>query len=317
MNPIELTGLRADLPIGAMAAFGCLRVCQCLPELRGAKLAWAADSVHAVLWTPAETSREELVALLMKDVRKAESRDELKWSEQIKTASRDEFRKHAKKALDGATRGDHEAADWFSAFGSELVLDREGRIEATPFDMSVARQKFLADARRLAAGLSESAGRNGKSATDAYTEALFGPWRYADDQHSLGWDPTTMKLGAFTYKAPTSMANSGVRAAVWLAFESLPLFPCFCSGGLQLPAFRHARRKFTLCWPVWRAPISLDTLKCLLGWAALTEDSAPDEELTARGVTALYRSARFKPNKYLANFRTPELAFGGAANVER
>ena len=317
MNPIELTGLRADLPIGAMAAFGCLRVCQRLPELRGAKLAWAASGVHAVLWTPAETSREELVALLMQDVRKAENRDELKWSEQIKTASRDEFRKGAKKALDGATGGDHEAADWFSAFGSELVLDREGRIESTPFDMSVARQKFLADARRLAAGLSERAGRSGKSATDAYTEALFGPWKYADDQHSLGWDPTTMKLGAFAYKAPASMVNSGVRAAVWLAFESLPLFPCFCSRGLQLPSFRHARREFTLCWPVWQAPISLDTLKCLLGLAALTQDSPPEEELAARGVTAVYRSARFKPNKYLANFRTPELAFGGAAGVER
>src|ERR1035441_1836607 len=104
MNPVELTGLRADLPIGAMAAFGCLRVCQRLPELRGTKLAWAGGGGHAVLWTPAVTSREELVALLMKDVRKAEHRDELKWSEQIKTASRDEFRKNAKKALDGADR---------------------------------------------------------------------------------------------------------------------------------------------------------------------------------------------------------------------
>jgi hypothetical protein len=317
MNPIELTGLRADLPIGAMAAFGCLRVCQRLPELRGARLAWAAGGVHAVLWTPAERSREELVALLIKDVRKAENRDELKWSEQIKTASRDEFRRNAKEALDGATGADHETADWFSAFGSELVLDREGKIESTPFDMSVARQKFLADARRLAAGLSERTGRSGKTATDAYTEALFGPWKYADDQHSLGWDPTTVKLGAFTYKAPTSMANSGVRAAVWLAFESLPLFPCFYSRGLQLPSFRHTRREFTLCWPVWQAPISLDTLKCLLGWAALTQDSLREKELAARGVTALYRSARFKPNKYLASFRAPELAFGGAASVGR
>jgi hypothetical protein len=123
-----------------------------------------------------------------------------------------------------------------------------------------------------------------------------------------------MKLGAFTYKAPTGMANSGVRAAVWLAFESLPLFPCFYSRGLQLPSFQHARREFTLCWPVWRAPISLDTLKCLLGWATLTQDSPPEEELAARGVTAIYRSARFKPNKYLASFRSPELAFGGVAS---
>jgi len=122
-----------------------------------------------------ETSRGELVALRMKDVRKAENRDELKWSEQIKTASRDEFRKRAREALDGATRGDHEAADWFSAFGSELWLDREGRIESTPFDMSSAQQKFLAGARRLAVGLSESTGRSGKSATDATPKPCLVP----------------------------------------------------------------------------------------------------------------------------------------------
>jgi hypothetical protein len=42
----------------------------------------------------------------------------------------------------------------------------------------------------------------------------------------------------------------------------------------------------------------------------LTEDPPPEKELAARGVTAIYRSARFKPNKYLASFRSPELAYG-------
>lgn len=98
---------------------------------------------------------------------------------------------------------------------------------------------------------------------------------------------------------------------MWLAFESLPLFPCFYAGGLALPAFRRERREFTFCWPVWRAPIGLETLKSLLGWGALTEDKPDVKELSARGVTAVYRSARFKPNQYLACFRTPTLAFGG------
>src|SRR5205085_596221 len=110
--------------------------------------------------------------------------------------------------VERSTAQDREAADWFAAFGTELLVDKDGRIESTPFDMSVARQKFLADARRLAAGLAEgNVGRRGKSAIAAYEEGLFGPWEYNDDQHSLGWDPSTMKLGAFTYKAPTSMAN--------------------------------------------------------------------------------------------------------------
>lgn len=312
MTPVELTGLKADIPMGAMAAFGVLRVCQRLPGLEGSKLAWKAGGGgdFAVLWAPGQTTPEALVEALVTDVKYAAARDELNGEEQIKTQGPVEFRKRAEAALEA---GEWETAEWFAAFGSELVCGRDEKIDATPFDMSVARQKFLADARKLAAGLGEDKpGRNTKSAGESYREALFGPWKYEDDQHSLGWDPSTMKLGAFTYKAPTSMANAGVRAAVWLAFESLPLFPCFADswGRLQVRAFRHDRRDFTLCWPVWRPPISLETLGSLLGWEGLVEDTIPLAELAARGVTAVYRSERFKPNKYLSSFRAAELAAG-------
>jgi hypothetical protein len=316
MSRIDLTGLRADLPIGAMAAFGCLCICQREPRFRGSKLAWeqGAGADHAVLWTPGESDRQGLVTALVEDVGKVRERGELTWSEQIKTATPEEFREHAGAAVSRATGAHRGAADWFAAFGSELALGRDGKIESTPFDMSVARQKFLADAKRLATSLAEKQpGKNVRGPEAAYSEALFGPWRYEDDQHSLGWDPSTMKLGAFTYKAPTSMANSGVRAAVWLAFESLPLFPCSYSGGLQVAGLRRKGREFVLSWPVWRRPISLDTLRSLLGLPAMATDPVGGAELSARGVTAVYRSARFKPNKYLASFRAPELVFDGIA----
>jgi hypothetical protein len=312
MNPIELTGLRANLPIGAMAAFGCLRVCQRLPGFRGAKLSWAGGGSvdHAVLWAPPEATPETLVAALVADVQRVAERPELKWSEQIKTASPADFRAAARPELDAASHSSRDAVDWFAALANELVRDREGRIEPTPFDMSVARQKFLADALRLAGGLAEqSRGRHAKATADAYREALFGPWMYEDDQHSLGWDPSTMKLGAFTHKAPTAMVNAGVRAAVWLAFESLPFYPCFCSAGLAVPSFQRKGRGFTFCWPVWRSQVGADTLRSLLAWAELTRDAPSAAELSARGVTALYRSVRFKPNKYLLSFRNAELAF--------
>jgi hypothetical protein len=306
MSCIELTGLRADLPIGVMAALGCLRVCERTPGWRGSKLAWkrTGQGFHATLWTEEERGPEALVAGLMEDVRGAADRKELLWSEQIKTATRESFAEHAKLAL--AEDGD--LPDWFAAFGSDLEVDAEGRIEPTPFDMSVARQKFLADARRLALGLADARGLASGRTAESYREALFGPWQYKDDQHSLGWDPSTMKLGAFTYKAPTAMVNTGVRAAVWLAFESLPLFPCFCNYGLQTLGFRRqGRREVAFCWPVWEAPISLAAVRVLLGATLVIEDSSA-EALRARGVSAIFRSTKFKPNKYLANFRAPELA---------
>jgi hypothetical protein len=253
----------------------------------------------------------------VEDVGKARERGALAWSEQIKTATPEEFREHARAAVSRATRAEREEADWFAAFGSELALGRDGKIESTPFDMSAANQKFLAGAKRLAASLAEKQpGKKGRGPEEAYSEALFGPWRYEDHQHSWGWDPSTMKLGAFTYKAPTSMPNSGVRAAVWLAFESLPLFPCSYSGGLQVAGLRRRGREFVLSWPVWRAPISMDTLRSLLGSPALAKDPVDGAELSARGVTAVYRSARCKQTDYFASFRAPELVFGGVAGAE-
>jgi hypothetical protein len=314
MNCIELTGLRANLPIGAMAAFGCLRVCERLAGWQGSKLSWrpSGGGFHAALWTPASRSPEELIAALIEDVKGAAGRPELQWSEQIKTATRESFVKSALAAIARASSGNRETADWFAAFGSDLALDDE-KIEPTPFDMSVARQKFLADARKLASGLGEARSLESGKTADTYREALFGPWRYKDDQHSLGWDPSTMKLGAFSYKAPTAMANTGVRAAVWLAFESLPLFPCFYGRGLKTRAFRRQGRGVAFRWPVWEAPISLATLATVLGSEILTVDNPSPEELRARGLTAILQSTKFKPNKYLASFRAPELAVSARA----
>jgi len=310
MNRLELTGLRADVPLAAMAAFGCLRICDRIPEFRGSKLGFAENSGldTAVLFTPREASRQEFVSALMEDVKQAAGRMELTWRDQIKTASREEFRIAAREALKTADLRNRETADWFAAFGTELELSRDGKIESTPFDMSVARQRFLADAVRLATSLAEGRDR-GKTTADAYREALFGPWKYEDDQHSLGWDPSTMKLGAFTYKAPTSMANAGVRAAVWLAFESLPLFPCFYAGRLTVRSFQRERREFIYHWPVWRDPIGLDALQSLLAWLP----DAKESELETRGVVASYQSTRFKPNKYMVSFRPSELTYRAAA----
>jgi len=301
MAEIELTGLRGDLPIGAMAAFGVLRLCGRLRGFRGSKLGWGGGggADHAVLGAPDGCTRDSLVAALLEDVKTAPLRPELTWSDQIKTATVEQFREYAAAAIASASASNRDAADWFAAFGTELE-EKEGKIESTPFDMSVARQRFLADALKLAQGLSEDRPR-GKTAEESYREALFGPWKYEDDQHSLGWDPTTMKLGAFTHKAPTAMANAGVRAAIWLAFESLPLFPCFWP----------APRKYAFYWPVWREPIGIEVLRSLLAWLP----DAQFDDLRARGVAAAYRSEVFKPNKYLFNFRTPELLFGGAATA--
>lgn len=304
MVEIPLTGLRADLPVGFMAACGCLRICERTPGLQDVRLQWvpSGGTYTPVLYAP--VTCDELLQLLLADVRKAPERFSLTWSSQIKSATKNDFANAMQKA-----RGDcdWETLDWFAAFGTELCVNDNGTIEPTPFDMSVARQRFLADAVKLAAALSGSQGE----ASRQYREALFGPWLYQDDQHSLGWDPSTMKLGAFTHRAPTGMPNAGVQAAVWLAFESLPLFPCFFHGRLCTRAFQTIGRAHWFYWPVWDCSLSLAATRTLLAWPAILEDlsAARIAEFEGRGILAIYRSAQFKPNKYLTSFRMPELVY--------
>ena len=312
MIAIELTGLSADLPLGAMAAFGVLRVLERSGAVGRPKLSWrpSGGGYHAVLSTDG-ANETQLVKALTEDLANATQREELNWWQQIKNVTDEQFHGRAEVLMRGGGEP-RERAAWLAAYATELEKDKDRALEPTPFDMSVARQKFLADALRLAKSLAESRkGRGAKSTAEMYREALFGPWKYEDDQHSLGWDPSTMKLGAFTFKAPTGMANTGVRAAVWLAFESLPLFPCYYNRRLRTRAFTSEGRDEVFHWPVWQPPITVATLESLLAWKGLIDTTGSADELRARGVLAVYRSARFKPNKYLASFRTAELLYGG------
>src|SRR5260370_10541974 len=187
MTSIELTGLKADPPIGAMAAFGVLRIWQRLRGFEGSKLAWAAGGGRdfGVLWAQRETTPEALVSALVEDVKKAATRDELNWEEQIKTQTLVQFRKQGEAALEA---GSWETAEWFAAFGSELVSGRDEKIETTPFDMSVARQRFLADARKLAARWSEAkAGKTPKKAAQSHGEAMFAPWKCVANLMQRRW----------------------------------------------------------------------------------------------------------------------------------
>jgi hypothetical protein len=312
MKQISLTGLRPDLPISVMAAFGLLRICSRLLDNQEPRLAWvdSGSGLNAALQTKEKLSHNELIAVLLKGISETVKCGSLNWTDQLKLEKVMDFADKAKKALDASTCLKREEADWFASFGSDLVKNDEGELRTTPFDMSVARQKFPSDAIKLGSSL-----MNDEKSRDYFHEAVFGPWKYADDQHSFGWDPTTMKMGAFTHKAPTGMANTGVRAVVWLAFESIPLFPCFYSHGMLATRglqFKRDKRQLSLCWPIWNGAIDLSELKSLLSWPGILDDKISPEEAKGRGLLAIYRSVQFKPNKYLACFRPPELVYAAA-----
>ena len=306
MGEIRLTGLKSGVPIGFMAALGTFRHVMEMPELGEVKLFWTPYAAQwcAALSIDGEVSEDSLARSLAERVKSMAERPELQWSNAVKDASREKYVHAASKALEHITPEDHGLADWFAAFGNELVNSESGTIESTPFDMTVARQQFLADAAWLHKELGTADKKKGDQRNIAsFHEALFEEWKYADDQHSLGWDPGTILLGAFTSKAPTAMRKAGVRALVWLAMESLPLMPCVFDRGLATRGFRRQGRKQFLRWPVWETPLSLACIGTLLS-QVIGMDAG---ERRTRGIAGAYESQIYKPNKYLTSFQQPTL----------
>jgi len=302
MPQIKLVALKSSVPMGFMAALGTFRHAHDMAELGVVKLGWTSMGGLwcAVLDTSNEVSADQLVRLFVERLKLSVERPEFSWSKAVKNALKEGLRREAGRALGDATADNHQLADWFQAFASELAHDKEDLLESTPFDMTVARQLFLADAEWLTKNLAEPDKKHGDSVNaESFREALFGPWKYADNQHSLGWDPPTILMGAFTPKAPTSMNKAGVRAAVWLAMESLPFFPCFFDGGLATCGFKKKGGRHNLHWAVWETPLSFAAVRTLL---AQTPGIGEDQKV-GRGLCALYSSAVYKPNKYLTSFQ--------------
>jgi hypothetical protein len=300
VSTIELSGLKAHHPLGFLAACGTLVACERTGN--AARLAWTGTQEES-RWTSRldvrlDHGQDWLLSTLTNFAKSVGQAPALNWADGNKKTDRKiqkqlpgRFREAA-KALelhrDTFARGRLDL-DMFAAIGSDLALTKDGRLQPTPLDMTSASQGFLDEIKDLSASLaSELKGRSKATGSrEAFQEALFGPWQYRDDQHSLGWDPEAQRLHALRGKAPTNdTTRRSVRAAVFLASQALPLFPCFAVGGrLRTTGFHRYDDDDWFAWPIWTKPISLDTLRSLLAHPF-------SRDLSGRGVEIVYRCRR-------------------------
>ncbi|HEX8204335.1 MAG TPA: hypothetical protein VF590_27905 [Isosphaeraceae bacterium] len=331
MSDLPLMGLIGSHPLGALAAFGLLRCCEELaPDTT--RLRWESrGDWFAVLESTRFQSTDELITELAKRQPGRADAPELRWAKDKNDdirASADLFREVATEAVSAAveetTGNKRYFADFLSGFTSGFATNEKDELEPTRFYMTSGRQVFLKEVRKLAVGLASglTVNRRDKAPDVLFREALLGPWSYEDPQHSLGWDPDTERLHALRAKSPTGETPQGVAAAVWLAFEALPLFPSFfsserlktrtdrqsrASGPRPVPGShiggRLKTRGFSLIgsedkmyfsWPIWIPALSLSTLRSLLALDALVQEKPPLDELRNRGVAAVFRSERYK-----------------------
>jgi hypothetical protein len=210
------------------------------------------------------------------------------WASKIE--DRKAYREAARAVLsqDNMSVADKEALAVFAALTSDLTTDRKGSLQSTLFDLTSGNQRFLTSILDMSEEFTEEAVR----------EALLGPWQYRDNQHSLGWDPRTQRLHALRSKLPEKdKSKRSVRAAVFLAAQALPLFPCFVRGTkLYTTGFYQDSEEDWFSWPIWCDGITRETLYSLLVHPF-------SSDLKKRGVDVVYHCRRTRTGGAEGNYQ--------------
>lgn len=302
---LMLTGLKGSHPLGALASFGLLRCLSETSEFGTPRLHWELqDDWLAVLTTQQPIESDELIDFLIRWTQSRSRSFEFAWADKIGVEP-DQFVTKVREVLDKITPKDRRVADFFAAFGCELIVSGSGKVIRTALDMTDGQQGLMKSVRELAASLT-SDGRRQTTGRKSFEEALFGPWRYEDNNHSLGWDPSMESLYALRANDPTVSKNQkkrSVRSAIYLAAEALPLFPCAPVGKrLVTRGFNEVgqgeeeetKGAVVFSWPLWSHPLCVEEIRSLLALKTLTLASPPLNELRARGIVEVFRSHKVK-----------------------
>ena len=292
---LELSGIVGSTPVGIMAALGVLRIFS-LNDWKGRpRIYWKQyDDWVATLKSDSGLIEDDLVSSIFSFL---QSEKENFFQLDDVRMEPDKFKAYALNLIDSATYSNRIKADYWAAFGTEMIVDKsQGLIKPTSFYMSTGKQKFLGKIKSTM----------NRITPDKIREALFGPWKYDDDHSSaMGWDPATHRIHALRKQDPSSdKSNLCESAAEWLAYESLLMFPTFAGRGKNVITSGFSDTYFT--WPIWSVPADVDALRTLMLSREIFDESLRNR-LASRGVEAIYRSRRLEFAKGYGVFLPGEL----------
>lgn len=295
-----LRALDGSNPLAFLASLGAVRQCDLLWPDRRVRMYWTRYGPWRPVLSgiPAESESDLCQALASSD----------HWAPLEKfdalgnnlTVSRELFAAVIQQMAQEMTQGSRSVLDFACAFGNEAFEDKKkNRIQYTDlsFIAGSGHQHFLGTARALRKCCS----------AEHLAEALFGPWCFANVSNSFRWDPSDAKEYALRWQNPSKGGVATVWGANRLAFEALPFFPMVpTSRGLRTTGFHTSRgRSHEFTWPIWRDPIGVDTIRCLVSLRKLhcdNVDRKDREELAAQGIEEIFRAERVRIGQG-ANFK--------------
>jgi hypothetical protein len=295
VNRVFLQSLIGSHPLGALSAFGLLRLAASWDP--SAKLGFALDDDWIAFLEAEElTSIDALIEKLTDWVQSDAIDRILGWAPDVRVTPQT----YRQVITEAVAESDDTFARFLVAFAADGAVDaQKGLIKPSAFYMVSGQQSFLK-------GLGEIVAQGRLDAPAIFHEALVGPWSYKTSLHSLGWDPSTERLYALRHRAPTSEKPTCVAGAVLLALWALPIFPAVSEAGrVRTVGFTRDRRGSQhFSWPVFSCPVGLHELKSLLQTG---DETWAYQSVLRPGIEAIYRARRSEFGQGYAVFRNSEV----------
>lgn len=298
MSRIVLSGLNGANPLGFLAALGLLRILS--RQSNAARLGFLSDGSFSPFVEGADV---DLAASIAEDASRAAGRqawsleyqkkEQRKGKEVIKVvadlkAPPEVFTRFLSACVSDWSRGEGEGAAYGAAFGTNVAVDGNGNTKPTAFHFTAANQRFLETVELIRA-----------SVTTEWANRSIFEGHAAVPGSNLRWDPSAERNWALMANNPNDSGTSVDAPAEWLAFRSLPLFPC-CPRGSRIMTTGVSGRGdgMKFAWPLWSVPVSISTARSVLQMAL----NGSSRDRSMRGIFAVCTSAIRRTNQGFGNF---------------
>ncbi len=280
-------GIEAGNPLGFLSSIGLFRVLGFLDS--DARFAWRrvrGGWIPVLTGKLAELSIDELLDRIGDFLAVDTSDHPALTTPDPKESVRDRFQR-----LVGASHRDQRLlADWLTCESSD------GTIGDVISQLQTSRRDYHAIGIR---GLLE------ETAQSHLHRTLFETWDYADPIAgvSLHLEPREDRRHAYQWHTPsgdpTRKVHGGMIGANRLALEAWPMFQSLPDGDrLRTTGFRgRFVSNTTLTWPIWTAPVTLDSIRSLLTLAEIQQREPDSITLASIGIEHSYRSSRILVGK--------------------
>ena len=308
VSMLRLNGLEPDNLLAFLALLGLLRALERAQPRWLPRVAWTVDAppVRPALHVNEQATGEMVLDAAVAGLDALVPLHGFDGLKDLKLAP-----ETAAERLRAAAAGDRYAADLWAALVSDAVVrvkNNARETEPTPLCLlGTGKTNFLSNLASVPKESSPPAPRGTKtlSAAECLGNALFQPWTRPDDTKSFRWDPHEAVRHALRATDPTDAKTKertqhGANRLAAVGLSALTVVPRSSRTGMaRLEVLGGTRerghrggRVFT--WPIWRHPISLATIRALLGHPRLREPAARD----ALGVVELRRARRISVDRY-------------------